>query len=160
MRFLLIISCSKRKNNSKNQMIAIERYDGVFYRIIKKLKRENKLPEKLDIIIISAKYGFLKSTDLIENYDLIMNMKQAVKLNFYIIKDLNDFISDKYYKDVFVNLGKEYMCSIKGFEKLFPNKTKIIIPKGGIGIKMKLMKNWIINIDKKIVKYQSMDNFI
>jgi len=35
-----------------------------------KIKRENRFSKSLDIIIISAKYGFLRPNDPIEYYDL------------------------------------------------------------------------------------------
>jgi len=57
-------------------------------------------------------------------------------------------IKNKSYKEIFVNLGKEYMIAIKGFEKFIPSSTEIIIAEGGIGRKMKQMKNWLISINK------------
>jgi len=75
-------------------------------------------------------------------------------------RDLGNFVSSKNYKEVFVNLGKEYMLSIKGFEKLFSEKTRIIIAEGRIGDRMKLMKDWILKISGKSTKYQSIADFI
>jgi len=146
MKFLLIVSCSGKKNKTKKKIPAIKRYEGVYYKVINKLKRENKFPSNLDIIIISAKYGFLKPNDLIENYDLKMNKKQARKLNKSIVRDLRNYIRDKKYKEIFINLGKDYMLSIRGFEQFIPKETKIIVANGGIGKKMKQMKEWILNL--------------
>jgi len=86
LRFLLIISCSGRKDKTEGRISAIDRYDGVYYKVIKKLRREDKLPENLDIVIISAKYGFLKPDDLIENYDMRMDEERAKRLNSCIVE--------------------------------------------------------------------------
>ena len=146
MKFLLIVSCSGKKNKTKKKIPAIKRYEGVYYKVINKLKRENKFPSNLDVIIISAKYGFLKQNDLIENYDLKMNKKQARKLNKSIVRDLRNYTRDKKYKEIFINLGKDYMLSIEGFEQFIPKETKIIVANGAIGKKMKQMKEWILRL--------------
>ena len=55
--YLLILSCSQRKRKDPGFLPAIERYDGVNFRVIKKLGRQSRLLKNLDILIISAKYG-------------------------------------------------------------------------------------------------------
>ena len=147
-RYLLIISCSRSKDKTKDKLPAIKRYTGVYYKILNKLKKEEKLCRDLDIIIISAKYGFLRANDLIDYYDQKMDKRRAELLNKQIISNFKEYFKNKSYKEIFVNLGKEYMTAIKGFEKFIPSSTKIIVAKGGIGKKIKQMKNWLISINK------------
>jgi hypothetical protein len=60
-RYLLILGCSQRKRPDSGLLPAIERYDGVNFRILQKAKREEYLPENLDILILSAKYGLIEA---------------------------------------------------------------------------------------------------
>jgi len=145
-RYLLIISCSGSKDKTKDKFPAIKRYTGVYYKILNKFKKEEKLCKDLDIIIISAKYGFLRPNDLIDYYDQKMDKRRAKLLNKQIISNFKEYFKNKSYKEIFVNLGKEYMIAIKGFEKYIPSSTEIIIAEGRIGKKMKQMKNWLSSI--------------
>lgn len=58
-RKLLLLACSNRKIRSKGLMPAIERYDGVNYRVIHKLQREGRFPKNVDVKILSAKFGLI-----------------------------------------------------------------------------------------------------
>lgn len=145
---LLIISCSKSKNRTKKLLPAIERYTGAWYEVISKLKKENKFPSNLDIVIISAKYGFLKSTDLIEDYDLRMDEKRARGLNYEIMENLNHFLEKKHYNTIFINLGKDYLPAIHGLEDITRQDTKVIYAKGRVGERKSQMKNWILSLEK------------
>lgn len=57
---LLIISCSQRKKKLRGKVKAWDLYDGVIFRMLKKTERENGLPKNLDILILSAKHGFIR----------------------------------------------------------------------------------------------------
>lgn len=148
MIYLLILSCSKRKSKNSTPMPALERYDGVNYRVVKKLKRSGKSPINLDIVIISAKHGFLRPDDLIGYYDQVMTEERALKLRFDALNELEEFFKDKNYEEIFVNLGKTYLLAIDGFERFLPEKTKVVYAKGGIGQKMKEMKEWLVSKEK------------
>ena len=56
MSSLLIMSCSKTKKHLEN-VPAIELYDGQAYRVMRK-----RSPENLEILIISAQYGIIRSS--------------------------------------------------------------------------------------------------
>jgi len=146
MQKLLIISCSNAKLKDIKPIPAMELYDGINYKVIKKLKREGKFPKNLDVIIISAKYGFLEPDDLIEYYNQKMNKKRALELHDDILQKFKVFLQDKSYNEVLVNLGTEYVMAIEGFEKLFDKNTKIAYTTGGIGQKTSEMKDWILSI--------------
>lgn len=145
--YLLILSCSNQKVRNNGLIPAIDLYNGVNYKVIHKLKKENKLPNNLDIIIISAKYGFLKSNDLIEYYDQPMTKERALKLRLKILKELKKNLKGKIYAEIFINLGKTYLLAIKGFEEFMSKQTRIIYAEGKIGQKVKEMKNWLLKIE-------------
>jgi Arc/MetJ-type ribon-helix-helix transcriptional regulator len=69
---LLILSCSARKRRSPATPIAaIERYDGVWYRVLRAWLRLHG-DGRLEIIIISAKYGVITGNDEVEWYDEVI----------------------------------------------------------------------------------------
>lgn len=152
LRNLLIISCSKSKNKTKKLLPAIERYTGAWYEVINKLKKENKFPSNLDIVIISAKYGFLKSADLIEDYDVRMDEKIAKELNYEILEKFKPLLEKKYYDTIFINLGKDYLPAIHGLEILISQNTKVIYAKGKLGERKSQMKKWILSLENQALK--------
>jgi hypothetical protein len=144
---LLIISCSNKKDTNPGLLPAIERYKGAWYGVINKLKRTHRLPNNLDIIIISAKYGFIDSNQKIHNYDQKIDSQRAKELNPSIMKAFSKILSKHQYKKILINLGSEYMKSIAGFEKLISRNTNVTIIRGRIGERKRDMKKWIETIE-------------
>ena len=144
--YLLILSCSDQKVRNNGLIPAIDLYNGVNYKVIHKLKKENKLSKNLDTVIISAKYGFLRSNDFIEYYDHLLTKERALELKSDVINGLKEFLKDKNYAEIFVNLGKIYLLAVDGFEDFVSKETKITYAKGRIGERMAKMKEWLLNI--------------
>jgi hypothetical protein len=140
---LLIISCSQRKKKVKGKVRAWDLYDGVIFRVLKKIERENGLPKNLNILILSAKYGFIKPSDLIRYYDYRLNSTSNGKS---FLSGLKEHIKNDTIANVFVCLGKDYLKALDGFEALFPAKTSLLYVSGGIGLKMSCLKNWVYHL--------------
>lgn len=143
-KFLLIMGCSQKKNPSVNPMKAIDRYTGLFFKV---LKKNNPGLKNLDLIIISAKYGFLLPETPIENYDLKLTNKLALKLRDEINPKFKEFLRDRNYEEVFINLGKYYSKATYYCSGV--NAKKWIVAKGATGEKMSQLKNWLLKIQKK-----------
>lgn len=141
-RFLLIISCSCRKMKTPGSMPAFERYDGQFYRIIRKAIREDCFPANLDILIISAKFGLIAWDAEIEDYNQFMSKEQAHKLRPSIQENLESFLDGRDYEKLFINMGSTYRETLEGFEwkKHFSEKIEA---KGRIGEKSSQLKSWV-----------------
>jgi len=135
--YLLIISCSQRKASISNPAYAIELYDGPFFKMIRKMKQEEKFPNNIHILIISAKYGLLGAYDLIEKYDQKMTVERAEKIKKDMNIKLNKFLINK--KEVFISVGKNYRLSLEGFKFEIP----IAYATGKIGEKLSQIKEWI-----------------
>ena len=148
-RDLLVLGCSNQKFESENLIPAIERYNGVNYKVLKKLRRDEGLPFDLDIVIISAKYGFLRADTPIEYYDQPMTKERALELRPDILNDLKGYLKGRNYAEIFINLGKTYLLAIEGFESFVPKQTGIIYAEGKIGERMAKMKAWLLNISEK-----------
>lgn len=138
MPYLLIVGCSQKKTPSPHPMKAIDRYQGVNFSVIRKFNKE--LLKNIDILIISAKYGLLKSDDYIQDYNQRMTRERAAELNPHVLTKLRRILS-RPYTEIFINLGKDYLPSIQGIEPL--TTCPIIYAEGRIGEKMKAMKEWI-----------------
>ena len=145
---LLIISCSLKKDKAPGKLPALWRYKGPFYLTLHKIIRENQWPKYLDVLIISAKYGLLKSDDLIEDYDRKMDGPRANELRPQVQADLNAFLNGKHYDQLFNGLWKVYDKTLEGFdlekycEHLIPVETNR-------GKKRQQMKRWIIELFEK-----------
>ena len=146
-KYLLIISCSDRKNRTDGLLPAMKRYIGAWYEVIEKLRREDRLPQNLDTVIISAKYGFLKSNDLIKYYDLRMTEDRAEELNPKILDDFKSLLSNNRYEAIFINLGNDYMPAIKGLEHIISQDTKLNFAEGRVGERKSQMKKWILSLE-------------
>lgn len=137
--YLLIISCSQRKASISNPAPAIELYDGPFFKMIRKMKREENFPRSVHILIISAKYGLLGHYDLIENYDKKMTEIRAKELKQEIKRELNKFLSNKGFKGIFIGMGKNYCLCLDNFKFKIPREYAA----GKIGEKLSRTKEWI-----------------
>lgn len=142
-RYLLIVACSQRKRSDPGLLPAIERYDGVNFRVLKKAQREGYWPESMDLLILSAKYGLLKPNTLIEDYDLRMTRKQAIALQAQVSADLDANLERTPYSEVFINLGKVYMAALGLSKELTTLDKRVHYATGGIGEKMSQMKKWL-----------------
>jgi hypothetical protein len=141
---LLILGCSDRKRQIKGKLPAIELYDGVNFRVLRHYLNANGWPPGLRIKVLSAKYGLIDSTDLVEPYNERLDKNSARRLNASVLKALRSVEAPS---SVFVNLGKDYLRAIEGIDQLF--KKRIKYASGGIGCKMAQMKGWLTNLPGK-----------
>ncbi len=140
---LLIISCSQKKVKTPVLLPAIERYDGPYYRSLRKIMRRSDYNNSLDVAIISAKYGLLQSYDEIEDYNLKMNADIANIKRDSVAIPLRKQILKKKYENIFINLGKDYLLAIKGFDKNLQLKINFRYADGKIGKRLSQMKKWL-----------------
>jgi hypothetical protein len=138
---LLILACSQRKRSDRNALPAFERYTGVNFQILHKLRREHAFPSDL-----SAKYGLLSPETPICAYDLKMTERRATELCAQVSSDLDRHLQEKKYDSVFVNLGKAYLNTLALSSEL--KQCNVQYATGGIGSKMKQMKAWILRYEK------------
>lgn len=136
---ILILACSQTKIESESPVPAIHLYDGVNYRVIRKLFLKFGWPSGLQIKILSAKYGLIDATTLIESYNRRLDVDATAKINK---KTLGQLKTLRKPISIFVNLGSDYLPAVKGLEKIFP-ESKITYAEGPIGMKMQAMKSWL-----------------
>lgn len=142
---LLIISCSGAKNKALGMLPALMRYKGPFYLTLHKAIRENRLPKSLDILIISAKYGLLRSDEPIPYYDLEMTPEIADELRASIQEKLKAFLYGKDYDQLFDGLWQVYKQTLEGFE--LERHFRYVVPVETNRLKKRSqLKAWIIEL--------------
>jgi len=146
MRRLIIIAGSKRQNSNPQPLPAIERYEGVYFRVLKKHIREGKM-KNTDILILTEKYGLLSSNQLVPynpEYSpriATNNLNDARRRN---LQKLQQELSKEEYLEIFINVGKDFWPLIEGLENVV-GKTKVTLAKGSaLGSKASNMKQWIL----------------
>jgi len=140
-RRLLVMGCSDKKNSVNGFVPAINLYNGPNYLTLKKLKRLNKFPWDVQIVIISAKYGMIFPDQWIENYDQKMTITRADELKKGLKRKLEKYLVEKEFDECFINLGKKYMRSIEAVQ--FPSDIRKFEAKGKIGEKRSEMLKWL-----------------
>ena len=135
-KYLLIIPCSKIKKDLFN-VSALELYDGPFYRIIRK-----DLQKNIDILILSAKYGLIDSTELISPYDQKMIKTRAEELSHEVMEKLESAFRHNHYDEIFITLGKIYMIALEESENIL-DKHNVYWGSGQIGERLHELKTWL-----------------
>lgn len=111
--YLIIISCSARKKDTAKPVPAIELYTGVFYGVLRKaLEEYPELSGKIEVAIVSAKYGLMTSDTLVTNYDLKMTPQIAARQRSVNTKRLVELTNKAKPQAIFSVMGKTYQDSI------------------------------------------------
>jgi hypothetical protein len=143
-RYLLIVACSQRKYVTPGVLPAFKRYDGTYFRVLRKAQREGYWPEKLDVLIVSAKYGLLEADTPIAHYDMRMTQEQATRLRPLVAPALAKWIASRTYTEIFLNMGKTYHMALDGWDVSLPRDIAIVYARGGIGRKASQMRTWLL----------------
>jgi cytoplasmic iron level regulating protein YaaA (DUF328/UPF0246 family) len=143
---LLIVACSQRKRCDADLLAAIERYDGGNYRLLRKAKRDGYLPENLDILILSAKYGLITSSSPIAFYEQRMDKARALELQSQTTSLLGEYAKQHSYQQVYVDLGADYYPAIGDIKEIFQGAS-VIYAQGRIGERLANLKKWLQTIN-------------
>jgi cytoplasmic iron level regulating protein YaaA (DUF328/UPF0246 family) len=157
LKALLIISCGKKKalESQTRKVRASEAYKGPMFQVIQKAKRERRWDPNLFLGIISAKYGFLRSTDSIEDYNLKMTTKIARRVNPQVIQEILKWNEEEKFDYIYILMGKTYLQAIEGLKTHLD--TKVIIENmGGLGVGQQKLVRFL----EKFSKIKSLDDFL
>lgn len=135
---MLILSCSARKTGDAGLIPALDRYDGQFFRVFKKALRDGHA-ENVQLAILSARFGLLNTYTLIPDYDQRMTPEQCKAEKATIQHNLELWLGDTRYSEIFVNLGKEYLPLVEGM----PGLATATFAAGQIGERAHQLKEWL-----------------
>lgn len=104
----LVIACSERKSHHDTG-VAFDLYDGNIYRTIR--ANVPNAVDKLNNLILSAKYGLIEASRVIDNYDTMLdgNQKEIARFAAMHRKDAQKTIEDAERSGLFVFLPNKYL---------------------------------------------------
>lgn len=142
MSRLLIIACSACKTRTPTPVPAIDRYDGPTFRVLRKHLREN--PDRwIKVLILSAKFGLIESSQPIPNYDLRIDAGRAETLRTAVLDRFRAAIGSRKFRLLGICLGSDYRGAFDGFEALVPRGTKLTTISGGHGKRLTNLRTWL-----------------
>jgi len=147
MKRCLILSCSKRKLETSDELSAVDRYDGPAFRVLRKALRElptNDPKRQFDIYILSAEFGLISAQQIVPIYDRLMTPSRAQELQSKTLECFKQRIVTQSYQEIFMSIGQIYLLALKGFELYVPTTTRVIISKATSGKKLSQLKTWLI----------------
>lgn len=125
------------------------------FQVINKAKREGRWSSNLFLGIVSAKYGFLRSSDLIEDYDLKMTLTIAKKHNPQVIQEVIKWNKEEEFDYIFVLMGKIYLKAIEGLET-YMDTIIVVENMGGLGVGQQKLVKFL----EKFSKIKSLTDFM
>lgn len=141
---LLMLACSQRKHSTRVDLPALQRYNGPAYQVLHKYMREHpEAAQQIDVFILSAKFGLIRSDTPIPDYDQRMTQNRAEELRPQSLSTLKLIVVDGRYNELFFNMGKTYLDALAGYESLVPSNLKVTVAEGGIGHKSQALRNWL-----------------
>jgi|ERR671915_199422 hypothetical protein len=145
---LLVLSCSQLKRSNLGALPAIDRYDGVAFRLLRKVRREGHWPQNLDVFVLSAKYGLITDSTIIFNYDQRMTKERASELKEEALQLLREYRQHYVCNEIYVNVGKDYWKALRGIDEIFTGAL-VIHARGRIGERLAQLKHWIVTKHKE-----------
>lgn len=147
---LLIIGPAYRRKTNPEPLPALERYDGIFYRIVKKyLPKEN-----LEIMIISDELQLINDSKKIPYNQPKDSQWGRTKISHYSVSSIEKNYNEnsKFLKNFLLenNIEEVFICAGRVHRKVLPDledsNITVILPKGGLGSTARLLKQWLQKI--------------
>ncbi len=154
-RFLLL-GCSQAKHREPEFIPALERYDGTFFRVLKRyLRHDQAMRDELEISILSAEFGLLKAAEEIPYYDRLMSARRAAELRPQIEDALKQLLSGANYCSVLFCFGKNYSLACGDLSAICESNA-VFQTTGAIGFQARQLKSWLY--ENSLISTVSLDN--
>jgi hypothetical protein len=144
MKRLLILSCSARKKNTAEPLLAIDRYDGPAFFVLRKYLR-NPQGCAPKVMILSAKYGLICSSSRIDFYDSKLTRSGAQELRPRVLEILKGVFESESWDTVGICSSKIYQIALQGIEEILPKKSTVDVVGGGLGLRLANLHAWLRN---------------
>jgi hypothetical protein len=106
---LLILSCSRKKKAGSKLLPALERYDGPAFQVLRKFIVECPAEaRKLDIRILSAKFGLIPADRPIPFYDKPMTARRAIALKPAVSAEMERLLAQRIYRKLLINGSQKH----------------------------------------------------
>lgn len=147
MHRLLIVACSATKKPTAGAIPALERYDGVAYRVIRRWQQDHGAQaDQLAILILSARYGLIRADTCIPTYNDRMTTAQATALRPQVRRALETHF-DAYgpSRATCICMGQDYWKALD-LEPFRDRLGVITRTEGGIGMQLGQLKGWLHDV--------------
>lgn len=160
---LLILACSATKTSQPGAIPAIERYDGPFWRTLRAYVQPYGSQEdvaqarRLDVWVLSAKFGLMPAWTLIETYDLCLTPERANRIRaeqpgYQAFDDHTRTMTGTYgnYTHTLVAGGRlyQYLMPDPDEDDEIEKLGQFSRTWGGIGLQLSILKHWLRTTDK------------
>ena len=148
-KLIILSASSKIKTDTASPIHALQRFDGA---LMKQMKKYYTSLSNIDVMILSQVYGLVAADDKIAYKKplqgpwnkIVLDESELEQLRKSSLSTLRSSLSKKDYDEIYINLGKELLKIIQGFESMLPSATKVTYAQGkGMGPKMAHMRDWI-----------------
>ena len=139
------MSCSQRKDPSKELLPAITRYDGPAFRLLRKYLRERPA-EAPTVLIVSAAYGLISADREIPVYDCRLSVKAAEDLRPTILTAVSQVLQSQRWEAISICMGKSYREAAAGFLLYVPEGVRLEVIGGGLGKRLTQLHKWLHSI--------------
>lgn len=120
---------------------AIQRYDGVLFRVLRKWQAESAAAD-VDVAIISGYYGLIGAETPVDHYDSRLTTDRARLLRGTISMSLREQVRRQPYLSAFLGLGQLYQSTIE--PDVFADVgVPIAAVRGSIGAQAAQLRDWL-----------------
>jgi hypothetical protein len=141
---LVLMACSRRKAAGRAEGRAWDVYDGRLFQVLKKALRASPWwPDRVRILIVSARYGILSPEDRITAYDQRLTTTTAREWRGAVAEALRHIASAHKYRSVHINLGRAYREALPDLRSLFAGAV-LDWASGGIGRRNAQTRRWVL----------------
>ncbi|HEU0077706.1 MAG TPA: hypothetical protein VFQ76_08680 [Longimicrobiaceae bacterium] len=139
-RGLLVLSCSELKLPAPGPVAAWRRYDGVLFRVCKRLQGTGDFPD-VAVRILSAEHGILRPEDPIEPYDRRMDEARALQLRCAVTAAVHLALCEEEAGEVYLAMGRAYRGALD--DRRLPAHVRVVEGGGEIGRMQSALLAWL-----------------
>jgi hypothetical protein len=146
MSRILVLSCSGKKFSTPAAVPAWYRYDGMLFRVCKRLEAAGRFPHDVHVLILSAEFGLLRRDALIPWYDRPLNAARADALKPAVTLALHTVLTQNGANEIFLAMGMAYRRAIG----TLPTGVAVIDVREPIGLRMERLRVWLSPTDQQL----------
>lgn len=136
---LLVLACSGRKHRTPRPVPAWYRYDGVLFRLCKRLQADRRFPSDVRIRILSAEHGLLTPDTPIAWYERRLDDARAAALRESVTHALRRAVDEEHASELYLALGRRYRAVVGPLPPELPVRGE----PAGIGAMQSRLRRWL-----------------
>jgi hypothetical protein len=139
---LVILGCSKRKEQTSLPLAAIDRYDGPVFRVLRRYYRTEPATPPV-ACVLSARFGLIAGDFQIPRYDRALTLTEVPRLRSWVEGQVKRTLDEIQPNRVFVSVGQRYWSLLEEPLTRQVDPAQIRIATGGIGGRASQLRRWL-----------------